>query len=116
MDKTAEYNLTPAPVLERTPSASTLSAASVLARECDMPIMMDYWVMSICNNVFIGQRALRDTENEKIIIKNSEECTRPIARFVKPDKNVNEYIIMTENSIYVVFFENIQNSVKQIKA
>ena len=60
----------------------------------EMPIMMDYWLESKNQKVFIGVK-----EEEKILVKNEEEYTSPIKKIFNSE---NEYIILTENSIYVV--------------
>ena len=56
---------------------------------------MDYWVNSLDKTVLIGV----NQENEKLLVKNEEEYTSPIAKIFKVGK---EYIILTENSIYLV--------------
>jgi hypothetical protein len=61
----------------------------------DVPIMMDYWLPSIDGEIIIG---IRDN-GEKLLVKNSEEYTSPIQKLYK----VGEvYLIMTENSLYLV--------------
>jgi hypothetical protein len=62
----------------------------------ERPIMMDYWVESTQGRVFIGIK-----EGEKILVKNEEEYTSPIKNIYE-SKSKQEYIILTENSIYVV--------------
>lgn len=94
----------------RPPSATTLSACAQLARENDMKIMLDYWDLSVSGQIFIGLRP----DKTKLLFKNEQEYTSPITRVVQPTTDINEYIIMTENSIYLVYFENIRKSVKQI--
>lgn len=62
----------------------------------DKPIMLDYWTDSLEKQVLIGVR--KETQ-EKLLVKNAEEYTSPIAKIYK----VNGcYIICTENSIYLV--------------
>lgn len=61
----------------------------------DKPIMMDYWADSHENKVVIGVRE----GGEKLLVKNESEYTSPIAKIYRVDA---EYIIMTENSIYIV--------------
>ena len=61
----------------------------------DKPIMLDYWTDSLDNKVLIGVK----DNGEKLLVKSDEEYTSPIAKIYKVD---NEYIIMTENSIYIV--------------
>tara|TARA_B100001996_G_C18510382_1_gene535111 strand:+ start:240 stop:542 length:303 start_codon:yes stop_codon:yes gene_type:complete len=61
----------------------------------DKPIMLDYWIDSLTNNVTIG---VRTETNEKMLVKSSEEYTSPISKIFKIEEC---YIICTENSIYV---------------
>ena len=57
--------------------------------------MLDYWTDSIERKVLIGVKE----NNEKLLVKNEEEYTSPISKIYKVS---TEYIIMTENSIYIV--------------
>ena len=61
----------------------------------DKPIMMDYWTFSLDKAAFIGVKA----NNEKLLVKSVEEYTSPIAKIYK---SRTEYIVITENSIYIV--------------
>src|SRR6056300_1601031 len=61
----------------------------------DKPIMMDYWASSHENKVLIGVRE----NGEKLLVKSEDEYTSPIEKIYKVEK---EYIIATENSLYVV--------------
>jgi hypothetical protein len=81
----------------RLPSAKTMEHAMKLAISEDRPIMMDYWKNSIEKTVLIGQRD--DETKEKILVRSEEEYTSPIKQILKLG---NDYIIMTENSIYLV--------------
>ena len=78
------------------PSDKVLKHASKLSIMQDKPIMMDYWVDS-CGDakVLIGVRS----NDEKMLVRSSEEYTSPISKIYKVQ---DEYIIITENSIYVV--------------
>ena len=60
----------------------------------DKPIMLDYWVDSLDKKTFIGVR----DNGEKLLVKNAEEYTSPIAKIYKVE---DAYIICTENSIYI---------------
>lgn len=60
----------------------------------DKPIMLDYWLNSLDKSVIIGIKE----NGEKLLVKNAEEYTSPIAQIFKID---NTYIICTENSIYI---------------
>jgi hypothetical protein len=79
----------------RLPENNTLQHAAKLAIIEDKPIMMDYWTNSLDKTVIIG---VKDTQ-EKLIVKSEEEYTSPVSKIYKVGK---EYIIMTENSIYIV--------------
>lgn len=80
----------------RLPSAETLLQAVKLAAVEDRPIMMDYWVNSIEKKAMIG---VREGTKEKLLVKSEEEYTSPIGSLFKVG---NEYIVLTENSIYIV--------------
>lgn len=85
----------------RLPEAKTLAAAARLSIVEDKPIMMDYWTNSLEKTVLIGVRddPLNPSNKEKLLVKSEEEYTSPIAKIYKVEK---EFIIMTENSIYIV--------------
>jgi hypothetical protein len=81
---------------ERVPSATTLLNAAKLAIQRDMPIQLDYFVDSADGKAFLGEDA---TTGEKMLVKNSEEYTSHIQKIYKAG---DDFIIMTENSIYLV--------------
>jgi hypothetical protein len=80
------------------PSGITLQHCAKIAIVEDRPIMFDYWTASCDKDVLIGVRE----SGEKLLVKNEEEYTSPISKIYKVE---GEYIIMTENSIYVVSAE-----------
>jgi len=82
----------------RLPSNTCMQHASKLAIVEDRPIMLDYWTQSIEKKVIIGVKE----NGEKLLVKSEEEYTSPIAKIYKVGK---EYIIITENSIYLVDVE-----------
>ena len=82
----------------RLPSDVTLQHASKLAIVEDKPIMLDYWTASVDKKALVGVRE----SGEKLLVKSAEEYTSPIAKFYK---SATEYIIITENSIYIVDVE-----------
>ena len=86
----------PAAAAERVPSATTLLNAAKLAIQRDMPIQLDYFVDSAEGKAFLGEDA---QTNEKMLVKNSEEYTSHIQKIYKAG---DDFIIMTENSIYLV--------------
>lgn len=79
----------------RLPDAATLQHAVKLAIVEDKQIMMDYWTQSIDKTVLIGVKE----NKEKLLVKSEEEYTSPIAKIYKIG---NEFVIVTENSIYIV--------------
>jgi hypothetical protein len=80
------------------PSDITLQHASKLAIVEDKPIMLDYWTSSLDKKSLIG---VRET-GEKLLVKSEDEYTSPISKFYK---SATDYIIITENSIYIVSAE-----------
>lgn len=80
------------------PSEATLKHASKLAIVEDKPIMMDYWASSLDKKSLIGVRE----GGEKLLVKSEDEYTSPVAKFYKSG---TEYIVITENSIYIVSSE-----------
>ena len=77
------------------PSEKTWKHASKIAIVEDKPIMYDYWVASLEKKALIG---VRDNE-EKLLVKSEEEYTSTVSKIYKVE---GEYIIITENSIYIV--------------
>ena len=82
----------------RLPDNTTLQHAAKLAIIEDKPIMLDYWTNSLDKSVLIG---VKDTK-EKLLVKSEDEYTSPVSKIFKVGK---EYIVMTENSIYIVDVE-----------
>lgn len=79
----------------RLPSNVCFNHAVKLAIVEDKPIMMDYWTASLDKSVVIGVSENKD----KLLVKSEDEFTSTIAKIYKVE---TEYIIMTENSIYIV--------------
>ena len=79
----------------RLPSSTTLQHVSKLSIVEDKPIMFDYWTSSLDNDVLIGVRE----NGEKLLVKSEDEYTSPVSKIYKVEE---EYIIITENSIYLV--------------
>jgi hypothetical protein len=79
----------------RLPSNVCLQHCSKLSIVQDKPIMMDYWTPSLDKTIIIG---VKDT-GEKLLVKSEDEYTSPIANIYKVE---TEYIIVTENSIYII--------------
>lgn len=79
----------------RLPSDTTLKHAAKLSIVEDKPIMLDYWSVSLDKKALVG---VKET-GEKLLVKSEDEYTSPISKFYKSG---TEYIIITENSIYLV--------------
>jgi hypothetical protein len=79
----------------RLPSEVTLKHASKLAIVEDKPIMLDYWAPSLDKKALVGARE----NGEKLLVKSEDEYTSTVQKFYKSG---TEYIIITENSIYLV--------------
>ena len=79
----------------RLPTGTTLQHCAKLSIVEDKPIMFDYWTASCDKDVLIGVR----DGGEKLLVKSEEEYTSPVSKIYKVE---SEYIIITENSIYIV--------------
>lgn len=81
------------------PSEGVLKHASKIAISDDKPILLDYWADSYGEaTVLIGVKE----NDEKLLVRSSEEYTSPISKIFKV---CEEYIVITENSIYIVSTE-----------
>ncbi len=79
----------------RLPSDITLKHAVKLSIVEDKPIMLDYWTSSLDKKALIGAK----TTGEKLLVKSEDEYTSTIIKFYKSN---DEFIVITENSIYIV--------------
>jgi hypothetical protein len=79
----------------RLPSDITLKHAAKLGMVEDKPIMLDYWTVSLDKKALIGVK----DNGEKLLVKSEDEYTSTISKFYKSG---TEYIVITENSIYLV--------------
>jgi len=79
----------------RLPSDVTLKHAAKLSIVDDKPILLDYWTPSLDKKALVGARE----NGEKLLVKSEDEYTSTIAKFYKSG---TEYIVITENSIYIV--------------
>jgi hypothetical protein len=88
--------------VSRLPELKTMQEACKIAITEDKPILMDYWLGSINKSVLIGvSKNMVDGEEvtEKILVRSEEEYTSPIVKVFGLGK---EYVVMTENSLYIV--------------
>jgi|TARA_B110000008_G_C16885930_1_gene530840 hypothetical protein len=79
----------------RLPSNTCLQHAWKLAIVEDKEIKSDYWTASLDKEVMIGVKS----NQEKLLVKSEDEYTSPVSKIYKVE---GEYIIVTENSIYIV--------------
>lgn len=87
-----------APFNYRLPTEVTMKHSMKLSIVEDKPIMMDYWTSSLDKKALVGARE----NGEKLLVKSEDEYTSIIQKFYKSG---TEYIIITENSIYIVSSE-----------
>ena len=97
---------------QRIPGDKTLKNIAKLALTEDRPIMLDYYIPSVEGTASIGIRRTKQADGtfketgEKLLVKSADEYTSTITKTYKCEQ---EYIIFTENSIYVVS-TNIKNT------
>lgn len=78
------------------PSITLLQQAAKLAIEQDRAILLDYYEQTATGTAFLGE----DPETkERILVKSKEEFTSLIKKLYKVG---DDFIILTENSIYLV--------------
>ena len=80
------------------PPTNAFNHAAKIAIVEDKPIMLDYWTASLDKKALVGVKE----NGEKLLVKSEDEYTSQIAKFYK---SATEYIIITENSIYLVSSE-----------
>lgn len=85
-----------APTELRYPHEATLRASFQCAMNEDKSISSYYWADSLVGSCVIG---VRKSTNEKLLFKSAEEFTSPILSI---KQSHDEYIIETENTIYIV--------------
>ena len=78
------------------PSAQILTQAARLAIQQDKPILLDYFLETSENKAFMAEDV--DTK-ETVLMKSTDEFTSVIQKIYKVK---DDYIILTENSLYVV--------------
>ena len=77
------------------PSTTVMSYAAKIAIVQDRPIMLDYWKDAAEGIAFLGVNG----NDEKQLVKSEHEYTSPIAKIFTIE---NDWIISTENSLYIV--------------
>ena len=86
----------PSAPAEILPAPATLLQAAKIAIEQDRAIMLDYYRQTANATAFLGE----DPETkERILVKSKDEFTSLIKKLYKVGE---DFIILTENSLYVV--------------
>ena len=89
--------LVPASPAVEIPNEKVLAHAAKIAMEQDKPLLFDYYAETKAGGpAFLGED--KDTK-EKILVKNPEEYTSPVKKMFKAK---DDYIVVTENSVYIV--------------
>jgi hypothetical protein len=78
------------------PNPTCLVQAAKLAIQQDKPIQLDYYATSATGKAFLGEDA---ASKEKVLVKSKDEFTSLVQKFYKVGE---DFLIQTENSIYVV--------------
>ena len=78
------------------PAANTLLQAAKIAMEQDRAIMLDYFRETLNGTAFLGEDP---QTNERILVKSKDEFTSLIKKLYKIG---DDFIILTENSLYIV--------------
>jgi hypothetical protein len=79
------------------PSATSLLQAAKLSIQQDKPIKLDFFLDSYHQKAFIGEDVT--DPKDKVLVKAKDEFTSTIAKLYKTG---DEFLVLTENSIYVV--------------
>jgi hypothetical protein len=82
---------------EPLPGAQTLLQAAKLAIEQDKAIMLDYYRQTANGTAFLGQDQVNP--DDRILVKSKEEFTSLVKKLYKVG---DDFIILTENSLYIV--------------
>jgi hypothetical protein len=81
---------------EPLPSPATLLQAAKFAIEQDRAIMLDYYRQTANGTAFLGEDP---ATQERILVKSKEEFTSLVKKLYKAG---DDFIILTENSLYIV--------------
>jgi hypothetical protein len=78
------------------PNEKTLQHAARIAIEQDKPIMLDYYIDTRDERAFLGEDS---ATKEKMLVRSEEEYTSLIQKIFKV---ATDFIVITENSIYII--------------
>jgi hypothetical protein len=85
-----------APIDSSLPADKVLQHAARISIEQDKPILLDYYRETRAGTAFLGQD--KDT-GEKFLVKSATEYTSPVQKLYKVG---DDYLVVTENSVYIV--------------
>jgi hypothetical protein len=80
------------------PYDKILTHAARIAIEQDKPIMLDYYMDTKLGVAFIGEDS---KTKDKMLVRSEEEYTSLVQKMFRI-KGADDFIIITENSIYIV--------------
>ena len=80
------------------PNPTCLVQAAKLAIQLDKPIQLDYYVATATGKAFLGEDS-ESKDKDKVLVKSKEEFTSLVQKLYKVGE---DFLILTENSIYVV--------------
>lgn len=78
------------------PNEKTLKHAARIAIEKDMPILLDYFNDTAEGKAFLGEDA---STKAKMLVRSEDEYTSLIQKIFKV---ADDFIVITENSIYII--------------
>jgi len=86
------------PVQDPLPNPTCLVQAAKLSIQLDKPIQLDYYVATAHGKAFLGEDS-ESKDKDKVLVKSKEEFTSLVQKLYKVG---DDFLILTENSIYVV--------------
>jgi len=86
------------PAQDPLPNPTCLVQAAKLSIQLDKPIQLDYYVATAHGKAFLGEDS-ESKDKDKVLVKSKEEFTSLVQKLYKVG---DDFLILTENSIYVV--------------
>ena len=87
------------------PNEKTLKHAARIAIEQDKPIMLDYFIDTKTGKAFLGEDQV---SKEKMLVRSEDEYTSLIQKIFKV---AEDFIVITENSIYITSGDTKKKSI-----
>jgi hypothetical protein len=87
------------------PSEKALKHAARVAIEQDKPIMLDYYNETRDGKAFMGEDS---KTKEKMLVRSEEEYTSLIQKIFKVG---DDFVAVTENSVYIIAGNTIKRSI-----